>query len=104
MSRATEEQVAIAIMQIANAQPQGLATFKRCYAEIPSLLRLSSGDKAISVTRPREPMWHQLVRNIRSHHEAEGNFIERGLLEHVKSVGYRITPAGKTFLQKKRLI
>jgi hypothetical protein len=44
-------------------------------------------------------MWHQIVRNIKSHDGTEGNFIHEGRLEHVPKVGFRITAAGKTYLQ-----
>ena len=96
MSR--ENAIAKAVMQIASSQPNGLATFKRCYAEVPNHVRLTTAERATSVTRPREPMWHQLVRNIRSHHDADGNFLDRGLLRHVPRVGYEITPAGRRWL------
>jgi hypothetical protein len=98
MSR--ENQIARAVMKIADGQPSGVATFKRCYADIPKLMKLTANETAISATRPREPMWHQLVRNIRCHHDADGNFIDRGLLEHVPKVGYRITNAGRAYLKK----
>ena len=45
-------------------------------------------------------MWHQLIRNIRSHHDVDGNFIERGLLEHVSRRGYRATELGRKLLRK----
>jgi hypothetical protein len=100
MSR--ENAIAVAVMQIAANQASGLATFKRCYAEVPNYIVLNAVEKALSVTRPGEPMWHQLVRNIRSHHDADGNFIERGLLNHVHRTGYRITDAGRKWLAARR--
>ena len=96
MSR--ENQIAKAVMEIASNQANGLATFKRCYLEVPHHLGLTAAEKRLSQTRPGEPMWHQLVRNIRSHHDADGNFIDRGLLRHVPRVGYEITPAGRRWL------
>jgi hypothetical protein len=96
MSR--ENQIAKAVMTIASSQPNGLATFKRCYVEVPNLLPLTSAERRLSQTRPGEPMWHQLVRNIRSHYDADGNFIDRGLLRHVSRVGYEITAAGQQWL------
>jgi len=96
MSR--ENDVAKAVMNIAANQPNGLATFRRCYAEVPNYLALNAAERALSLTRPGEPMWHQLVRNIQSHHDADGNFIERGLLNHVHRTGYQITAAGRRWL------
>ncbi len=43
-------------------------------------------------------MWHQIVRNIRSHHEAEGNAIAEGWLTHVPRGGYKITDAGRRYI------
>lgn len=96
MSR--ENEIAKAVMQIAVGRPNGVATFKRCYGEVPYHVALTAAERSLSVTRPGEPMWHQLVRNIQSHHDVDGNFIERGLLRHVMRVGYEITPAGRSWL------
>ena len=96
MSR--ENAIAKAVMQIASSQSNGIATFKRCYSEVPNYLALTAAERATSWTRPREPMWHQLVRNIRSHHDADGNFIDRGFLRHIPRIGYEITAAGRRWL------
>lgn len=96
MSRETE--IAKAVMKIAASQANGIATFNRCRAEVPTHVRLTSTERTLSSTRRGEPMWHQIVRNIRSHHDADGNFIERGLLRHVPRVGYEITAAGRRWL------
>ena len=45
-------------------------------------------------------MWHQLIRNIRSHHGVDGNFINGGLLAHVPKRGYEATKAGRAYLKK----
>ena len=45
-------------------------------------------------------MWQQIVRNIKSHHESENNFIKKGYLTHIPRVGYKITPAGADYLAK----
>jgi hypothetical protein len=96
MSR--ENEIARAVMHIAASQSSGLATFRRCYVEVPNHLALTAAERSLSLTRPGEPMWHQLVRNIQSHHDNDGNFIERGLLDHVHRTGYRITDAGRKWL------
>ena len=99
MARTGEERIGIAVLRIAAARPDGVASYKRCYSELPGSGLLSAGDLALSKTRPGEPMFHQIVRNIRSHHDTEGNFIQRGLLQHVPKVGYRITEAGRAYLK-----
>lgn len=100
MSRVTEYDVALAVLKIASANPSGICSLNQARNEIPNYLQLSADDLADSETRPGEPMWHQQIRNIQSHHAAEGNFIYDGLLEHVPGGGYRITEKGLKFLQK----
>ena len=92
---ATENDVARGVMIIAAAQPNGVATFARCKKEIPNIVNLSAANKAQSKTRPNEPMWHQLLRNIKSHHISDENYIARGWLVHIPRVGFRITPTGR---------
>jgi hypothetical protein len=101
MPKDAEERVAAGVLKIAAAHPKGLATFNRCRSDIPSLVRLTAGDLAPSSTRPGEPMWHQIVRNIKSHDSEDSNYIARGYLEHVPRVGYRITPAGQRHHDRK---
>ena len=86
---ADENDIARGVVQIAHANG-GLCTFKRAYREIPHYVALDAANTAPSVTRPGEPMWHQLVRNIKSHDKSAGNFIHDGHLIHVPSVGFRI--------------
>lgn len=86
---ADENDIARGVVQIAQGNG-GLCTFKRAYREIPNHVNLSGANTAPSVTRPGEPMWHQLVRNIKSHDSTPGNFIHNGRLIHIPRVGYRI--------------
>ncbi len=97
--RATENEVAFAACQIAATRPNGVATFRRMKTEIPNYLQLSAGDRRRSQTRPNEQLWEQLIRNIKSHSDSEGNSIYEGYLEHVPRVGYRITSAGRQRVQ-----
>lgn len=100
MPRVTENEVALIVLQIAAGQPNGICTFSRARREVPNHLKLSIGDLATSVTRPNEAMWHQLIRNIRSHHKVDGNFIHDGLLTHVSKRGYAATNVGRAYLKK----
>lgn len=86
---ADETDIANGIVEIARNNA-GLCTFKRAYREIPVRVRLDAANLAPSVKRPGEPMWHQLVRNIKSHDKSPGNFIHDGYLVHVPGVGYRL--------------
>jgi hypothetical protein len=96
----TEEEVAMLTVQIASEQPNGVASFGRLRREIPNRYDLSAADLQQSVTRPNEAMWEQKMRNIKSHYEAEGNFIYEGYLEHVPRIGYRVTDAGRRLLRR----
>jgi hypothetical protein len=97
---ADERDIALGVMRIAATQPQGLCTFKRAYREIPTHVHLDHANLAASVTRPGEPMWHQIVRNIKSHDNTSGNFIADGYLVHAPRTGYRITTAGIAYLNR----
>lgn len=93
--RVTESEVAFAIIQIAKKRSDSVATFQRCKKEIPDYLELSPDDLTMSRTRPNEPMWHQLIRNIKSHYDQPGNYICEGYLSHLPRVGYRVTDSGR---------
>jgi hypothetical protein len=100
----SEEKIGLAVMQIAAQQINKTATFVRSRIEIPNLVKLNASELAISGPRHPEPMWHQIVRNIKSHHGLYGNFIDRGWLEHVSRVGYKITPSGEAHLKAQGLL
>lgn len=100
MARTTENDVALAVLQIAGSRNNGLCTYNRARSEVPNHIALAAADLAMSTTRPNEPMWHQLIRNIQSHHDAVGNYINDGLLQHVPRQGFRITDAGRKWLEK----
>lgn len=104
MAAATENDIALGVMQIAANQTNRICTFKRAYIDIPAYVHLTATNCAPSVTRHGEVMWQQLVRNIKSHSESVDNFIYRGLLEHVPRVGFRITDVGMVFLKRKGLL
>ncbi len=95
MTITSENDIAEAVLRVAAKQPNGIASFHRLRNEIPTLITLSADDRAPSTTRNGEPMWHQIMRNIKSHHETEGNYIDSGYLEHVPRVGYKITASGR---------
>jgi len=99
MAGTSEDEIALGVLRIAAAQIDGRATFERLYADIPRVVNLTRDDWKGSTTRNGEPMWHQIVRNIQSHHTADGNFIQRGLLEHVPGKGYSATPKGRAYLK-----
>ncbi len=97
---AQERHIALGVMTIAAGQANGICSYRRARNEIPDHVNLSPGNLAPSPTRPGEPMWHQIVRNIKSHDKASGNFISDGYLVHVPRVGYQITAAGRRYLSR----
>lgn len=98
---ADESDIAVGVMRIAAMQVDGIVTFPRAKREIPGIVNLSAQNLRMSQTRPGEPMWHQLLRNIRSHYQADGNFIQRNLLVHLPRVGYQITRTGRAWLKAR---
>jgi len=100
MSRVTENEVALAVLQIAAAKENGICTLNDARSDVPKYLSLGVDDLQESETRVGEPMWHQQIRNIQSHHDADGNFINDGLLTHVDGGGYMVTDNGRKFLEQ----
>lgn len=98
MAQTTEADIAKAVMRIAARSPNNIATFKRLYNEVPNEIALTADDQRQSMTRPGEEMWQQIVRNIKSHSNIEGNAIAEGWLDHVPRVGYRLTSAGRAIV------
>ena len=98
---ATEQDIALGVMRVADAQANATATFSRCRTAIPSLVNLSAANQAPSQTRNGEPMWHQIVRNIKCHDIAGTNYISQGWLIHLPRVGYQITAAGRSHLRQR---
>jgi hypothetical protein len=101
MSRATEDDIAQCVARIAKGRPDKLCTFARAKSQIPGMIHLTKGDLELSTVRRGEPMWHQLIRNIKSHDSADGNWIDRGLLEHSPRKGYFVTAKGEKYLASK---
>ena len=95
MARVTENEVALAVVKIAASQRDGICTFDLARSEVPKYLNLSVEDLQMSTTRPNEPMWHQQIRNIQSHHDAPDNFIYEGYLVHIHNTGYEVTAKGR---------
>lgn len=100
MPAATERDIAIGVMRIASEQANLICSFKRAYAEIPNYVKLTATNLSPSLTRNGEVMWEQLVRNIKSHSNSPDNFINRGWLEHLPKVGYRVTENGLKRLKR----
>jgi hypothetical protein len=71
----TEAEIADVVVAILRERPDHKASVAELIKEIPERIELSAADLAQSPTRPNEPLWHQRVRNIRSHKRSRGNAI-----------------------------
>jgi len=100
MTKDAEERISRGVLILAASHPSRIASYNRCRKEIPNIVKLTPTELAPSATRPGEPMWHQIVRNIKSHDQEDNNYIHLGFLEHVPRVGFRVTDFGMGFYQK----
>jgi transcription initiation factor IIE alpha subunit len=78
--RLTENEIASIVEEILRERPDRQASVAELIEEIPNRRTLSDDDLAQSPTRLNEPVWHQRVRNIRSHKGSVGNAIYEGRL------------------------
>lgn len=94
-ARTTEAEISQVVLRILVDRPNGEAEQSNIKEMIPQFIRLTQDDCAQSETRPNEEVWEQLVRNIVSHKEVEGNYIAEGYLESPRRGWLRITDAGR---------
>lgn len=97
-SLTTEYQISLCVLQIAGQSDDLVCSFKKARQLIPNMIPLTPYDLSKSPTQGR-PRWHQRLNNIQSNHKTPRNFIRRGLLEHVRGIGYRATAAGMNYLR-----
>ena len=88
--RTPESEMAIVALRIAASRPGGEATTTRLKEEIPDYIELTPGDLKQSATRPNEKMYHQIVGNIVSHQESEGNIIYEGYAQVTQPFGFSL--------------
>jgi hypothetical protein len=94
----TEDEVALIAIAVGMEHPY--ASYSALRKEVPKRHRLSTMDLQQSIKRPREKMWEQKIRNIKSHYKSEGNFIFAGYLTHVPRVGYKVTEKGRKLMSR----
>ncbi|MEX3011355.1 hypothetical protein [Hoeflea sp. TYP-13] len=104
MALTSEPAIGLAVMQVLANEPKGEATVRTLVKKVPNYVKLTNGDREPSPTRPGEEVWEQRVRNLKSHHEAEGNVIAEGFVEHIGWGRYRLTEAGHRHLVHKGLV
>lgn len=100
--RTTENVIATAVVRIAAANAEGICSFEEARRRIPLMIALTADDLAKSNSQ-NNAKWVQRLRNIQSNHDGgpdSTNFIRSGYLEHVPSVGYRITAKGRQMIER----
>ena len=75
--------------------PTGRMTVKEIRGKFPEYARLSAGDQTESVTRAREELWEQQVRNLKSHEKSSGNIFCEGYVQWIRRGVWEITDVGK---------
>jgi len=93
--RSTESEISEAVLKALAATHSGEATHKYLRQHVPTFISLTPGDRAPSETRDGEELWEQIVRNIKSHAGAPGNYITEGYLSAPSRGRLRLTPAGR---------
>jgi Mrr N-terminal domain len=91
----TEAEISEAVLRILAPTASGDATLGFLKKRIPNEINLTDDDLAQSQTRPNEPMWEQRLRNIKSHHKEDGNYIAQGFLTAPSKGRLRITDTGR---------
>jgi hypothetical protein len=94
----SESDAAIAVLRILAAQPNGTATVKVLKEGLPKYATITEDDRAQSGTRPNEEIWEQRVRNIRSHHDREGNLFYEEYVDRPTRGVWSLTAVGRYHL------
>lgn len=100
INRSTESEIATAVARYLATLPAGEASIQRIRKNIPAFAALTAADQEPSETRQGEEMWEQLVRNIVSHRNSEGNFVQRGILAW-RPRRLALTDAGRQWLARR---
>jgi hypothetical protein len=95
--RTSEPEIAIAALRIARDKG-GTVRTSALKDEVPDYINLTPGDLVQSQTRPSEKMYHQIVGNIISHKNSEGNIIFEGYADYTGD-GIQITEKGQALLK-----
>lgn len=98
--RSNEHEIATAVCKYLATTPSGTATLAEIKQHLPDFHNLTDADREPSPTRPNEVVWEQQVRNIVSHRDTPGNFINDGLLASDNG-SLTLTDAGRYWLDSR---
>ena len=96
--RTTETVISRAVLIILAQSQTGELSIDEIKGLIPDHVQLTPQDMVLSDTRPKEPLWEQIVRNIVSHQTNDNNIIAQGYATHPKRGSLKITDAGRTYI------
>ena len=88
--RATEAELALALVEFLNRQIYGEADFRTIFLHLSKYIKLSPADKEVSRSRPRELKWHTIIRNVGAHADQPGNAIHDGVLVKLRGGGFQL--------------
>lgn len=97
--RTSEQEIAVAVLRICADSPSGTASIAELKRQVPDYINLTEGDRSPSQTRNGEELWEQIVRNIVSHKDVEGNIIAEGYAVH-NNGSLQITDSGRAHLKR----
>lgn len=100
--RLREPEARLLVLKIAALMPNQSASTQQLINETPNLISLSEIDLMPSQTRPLQPRWHQIIRNVISHRDSphgpfvrgyatrtpDGLVVTEAGIDHLRSIGY----------------
>ena len=96
--RLREPEARILALKVAADQPNRQASTDVLINAIPRLTALSDVDMRPSLTRPAQPQWHQIVRNVISHRANPIGPFKLGYATRIKG-GLAVTQKGVEYLR-----
>ncbi len=95
--RVTEDEVSSGLLSALASQPGQQGSTGDLIKEIPNFVRMSTEDRALSLTREDEELWEQQLRNVINHRETAGNVINEGYVTYADDMMV-LTDAGRAYL------
>lgn len=96
--RLREPEARLLALKVAALMPGYRATTEELIRGVPRLFSPSDIDLRPSRTRPLQPQWHQIIRNVISHRNAPAGPFAKGLAERTRR-GLAVTEDGINYLR-----
>lgn len=91
--RLRQPEAALLMLRIAATMPKRRATTGEMIERAPTLFTPSAVDRQPSRTRPKQPQWHQIIRNVISHRDGRTSLFALGLAKRIAD-GLVVTDKG----------